>query len=297
MKKFKKVYIEITNVCNLTCSFCPVTKRVQKFMSVQDFEMILNKIKNFTDYIYLHVKGEPLMHKNFSELLQIASKNNFFVNLTTNGTLIKNHAETLCEDFAPRQINFSLHSFDNNLNIIENENYLENIFEFTKKSLEKKLSFISLRLWNENPEKFSEIKKIGNKIIFEKIEKYFELDFKISEKLWEDFGSNKKSIKLRENLFVNFDEEFTWSEISKKNSDKYETGFCYGLRDQIAILVDGTVVPCCLDGEGVINLGNIFESSLDEILLTQRAISIHENFSNNKVVEELCKNCSYRERF
>ena len=93
MKKFRKIYIEITNVCNLKCSFCSEVTKKRRFMTKEEFELILKKINKYTDYIYLHVKGEPLLHKEIIEFIKMASKYNIKVNLTTNGTLFPNIAE------------------------------------------------------------------------------------------------------------------------------------------------------------------------------------------------------------
>ncbi|MGL4732750.1 MAG: radical SAM protein, partial [Fusobacteriaceae bacterium] len=144
MNRFKKIYIEISNICNLKCSFCPTTKRKAQYMSIENFTQILKEVKEYSKHIYLHVKGEPLFHPNLAEILEIAKKEGFFVNITTNGTLIANRMELLLGEKAPRQINFSLHSFDGDLESIDYNNYLENILFFTEKSLEKNQTYISL---------------------------------------------------------------------------------------------------------------------------------------------------------
>ncbi|MGL5964381.1 MAG: radical SAM/SPASM domain-containing protein [Fusobacteriaceae bacterium] len=290
MKKFKKVYIEISNICNLKCSFCPTTKRKAQYMSTDNFTRILKEVKEYTKHIYLHVKGEPLFHPNLFELLEIAKKEDFFVNITTNGTLIKNCTNLLLGDLAPRQINFSLHSFDGDFETIDYNNYLENILLFTEKSLEKNQTYISLRLWNFNKDDKDSSQQKGNNYILEKIERKFNLDYKLSELIIPG-----KGLKIKDKLYINSDLEFKWPELG----DSYyeEKGFCHGLRNQVAILVDGTVVPCCLDGEGVVNLGNVFRDNFRDIIESERAKAIYCGFSNHTAVEELCRNCSFKEKF
>ena len=107
-KRFKRIYIEITNICNLNCSFCPPTNRKKEYMNIESFQKIISKMENYTDYIYLHIKGEPLMHPNLKEFLELCS-NKFFVNITTNATLLKANKELLI-DANIRQISISLHS-------------------------------------------------------------------------------------------------------------------------------------------------------------------------------------------
>ena len=84
--KFKKIYVEITNKCNLNCSFCSKLKRELKTMSKDEFKHVISEIKPYTDYIYLHLKGEPLIHPDLEDILKIAKENNIIVNITTNGT-------------------------------------------------------------------------------------------------------------------------------------------------------------------------------------------------------------------
>lgn len=287
MKSFKKVYIEITNICNLKCEFCPVTKRKAAFMDINTFDKILKDIKPFTDHIYLHVKGEPLLHPELSKFLDLAENYGFMVNITTNGTLINKVKDVLMCKNAIRQINFSLHSFDANEINLPLEDYLNNILSFTFEAVNNTNVIVAYRLWNLEEDSKS-IEK--NRHILDMIEKAFNLDYKIQDKLLDNRG-----LKISKNVYLNVASKFKWPHKDLNESD--DTGFCYGLRDQIAILADGTVVPCCLDGEGVINLGNIKDLSFDKIINEERAKNIYEGFSNRKIVEELCKKCDYRRRF
>jgi len=287
MKKFKKVYIEITNVCNLKCNFCPKTCRHPKYMSIEEFEFIINQVKEFTDYIYMHVKGEPLLHPNLSDFLDIAYKNAIRVNITTNGVLLKKNKAILLSKPGLRQLNISLHSLEQNEWIDDKQEYMDNIFDFIDEAKSSNL-IVALRLWNLSQDGENNIAK--NKYILDSLEEKLKLDYSIADEF-----TKKRGIKIRERLYLNEDIEFSWPAL---DSDFYdEQGFCYGLRDQLGILVDGTVIPCCLDGEGKINLGNIFDSKLLDILDTNRVQDIYDNFSNRCAVEELCKRCGYKNKF
>lgn len=277
-KRFKRIYIEITNVCNLSCSFCKQTKRKKQMMTTDQFESILKKINSYTDYIYLHVKGEPLIHPKLKEILDIASKYQKKVTITTNATLLKENEQILLESSCIRQMNLSLHSENNK------ENYLEEIFQSVDK-LSKKMNIV-YRFWtlhNGNlNEKSTEIVK--------KINSYYHLSPEIVEKLYKE-----SNIKIKENIYVNKDNEFLWPEVE---NDYYEPcGYCHALKDQMAILVDGTIIPCCLDGEGIINLGNIYENTLEEIIFGNRAQNMIKGFQSRRVNEELCKHCNFKEKF
>lgn len=260
MKRFKKFYIEITNVCNLSCSFCPQTKRQPRYMKIEELNQILDQVKPYTDYLYFHVKGEPLLHPEIGTFLDISYEKGFKVNITTNGTLLHKVKDRLLHKLSLRQINISLHSMEGNKDYKHKEQYMEQIQDFIKEAREMTNIIISLRQWDLDEEK-----------------------------------DEKRGIKLDENLYLNQDYRFQWPDLAEKEDDGM--GFCYGLRNQIAVLVDGTVVPCCLDGEGVINLGNIYETPFSEIVEGERAQGILEGFSKRYAVEELCRKCGYRRRF
>lgn len=277
-RKFKKVYIEITNVCNLSCSFCSHSNKQKREMTTKEFEHILKEIDNYTDYVYLHVKGEPLLHSNLDGILALCEKYHKKVNITTNGTLIINKIDTLLKYKCVRQINFSLHS-ENNY-----PNYLENTFYATEKLATEK--YIVYRFWTMNNNNLDK----KSTAIVDKIIKYFKLSPEVVEKIYND-----KNIKILENVFINKQDQFIWPNI---NNDYYqEEGYCHALTTHIGILADGTVVPCCLDSEGEISLGNIFSTSFSFIITSSKFITILNGFRNRRVTEKLCQHCSFKSKF
>jgi len=273
---FKKVYIEITNVCNLKCKFCPETSRNKEFMTPQNFEKIIRKIYKYTNLVCLHVKGEPLLHKDLEQILYILEKYNLKTNITTNGTLIEQNINVLKNSNAVRQINFSIHSITQNDSL--NKGYLYNVL---KNADELEDIIISYRLWNKEDNKENNI----NREIIKELEDYYEVP-NLIEKL-----KQNNFLKLRDNIFINQDTEFTWPDINGNRI--IEKGRCLALKEQIAILVDGTVVPCCLDNDGNIKLGNILKEDLDDILKKDKTLEIKNNFLNGIITEELCKTCGF----
>jgi radical SAM protein with 4Fe4S-binding SPASM domain len=289
LKAFKKVYIEITSVCNLACSFCPPTSRKANIIKLDAFNNILDQIKPHTKYIYLHVKGEPLLHPRIDELLDASHDKGFKVNITTNGTLIKKNRDKLLGKPALRQMNFSLHSFDGHEGSTNREEYLSNILSFVREAAEHNV-IISFRLWNLDRDNKTNAKKSRNRETLEILEKEFNLDYKIEEKVEPGRG-----VKVANRIYINQDHEFQWPSLQAPEDDG--KGFCHALRSQAAILVDGTVVPCCLDGEGVINLGNINSTPFSEIVDGERANNLFDGFSRREAVEEMCRKCGYRKKF
>ncbi len=273
MKKFKKIYIEITNKCNLNCSFCSKIEKQKKSMTIDEFEYILGQISAKTDYIYLHVKGEPLLHPNVIDFIKLAEKYNVKVNLTTNGILFPKLVDKLKECKALRKINFSLHCEQNI------PDYFNNIFNCVD-SLPKNITII-YRLWTlEN----GKLDKKSTEIV-EKIADYYNLSTETVNKL-----KNDKNIKISSTIYVDKANKFEWPEISSYKSN----GYCYALKTHLAILSDGTVVPCCLDSNGKIALGNIFKENIETIMKTTRYINLKKSFQDRKPTESLCISCKYK---
>lgn len=276
---FKKIYIEITNICNLKCKFCLETSRDKEFMEIQKFEEVISKIHNYTNLVCLHVKGEPLLHNMLEDILKILEKYNLKVNITTNGTLIKEKLEIIKKSKVVRQINFSIHSIMQNK--ILDKQYLLDIFESVEELKDKMISY---RLWNLQSIKDNDI----NESIIKEIEEHYNIQ-NLKQQLMEN-----EFIQLKKNLFINQDIEFTWPDINKESI--IEKGRCLALKEQIAILVDGTVVPCCLDNNGDIPLGNILEEAMEDILNKPKSIEIKKNFENSIITCKLCKTCGFLKR-
>lgn len=263
---YKKVYIEITNNCNLNCDFCIKNTRPHKYMSLKEFNIILNKLDNYTKYLYFHILGEPLLHPKINEFIDVASKK-YNINITTNGYLIKN----IINNKNIRQLNISLHSYNEKYKISLND-YMNNIFNTI--DILRDYTYISLRLWTKS--KYSES-------ILEMINNRYNTNLKMN--------TLKNNTTIAKNIFISINNEFIWPDLN--NNYYNEFGTCYALKDHIGILVDGTIIPCCLDSKGIINLGNIFKDNLKDVINSNRYKNMLNGFKNNKKCEELCKKCKF----
>ena len=273
----RKAYLEITNSCNLSCAFCPGTKRAKRFMSEEEFRHLATELRPYTAYLYLHLMGEPLLHPELAKLLIIAGELDFKVIVTTNGTLLGNKGEQLLNSSVVHKVNISLQSFEANSRG-ELESYVNQCAEFAKRAgAAGKLCV--LRLWNQN----------GMESLNGQIESIIEGCF---PRPWRE---SRGSRALAERVWLEPGEKFDWPDMNAENMGK--RCFCYGLRDQIGVLCDGTVVPCCLDHEGDIPLGNLFEATLSDIMSTERARRIYDGFSAREAAEPLCRRCAYARRF
>ncbi len=262
-------------------------------MTLETFSKIIEQIKPYTDYVYFHVKGEPLLHPDIDQFLNLCYENGLMVNISTNGTLIHKAAERLLEKPALRQVNFSLHSFDSNALGDSSDDYLGRIFSFIRLARASSDTIISLRLWNLDSRDAITDEINQNCDILTQIESAFQLPYKIIER-----ADPVRSLKIAEKVFLSQDYQFEWPSLDKLDMEEdISKGFCYGLKSHVAILVDGTVVPCCLDGDGLISLGNIHTTPFSEIIDSERAVSMRQGFSKKEVVETLCRKCTYRKRF
>lgn len=291
-QRYKKVYLEITNQCNLNCSFCPKTNRTPAFLSVEQFRTAVRRIRPYTDYLYLHVMGEPLLHPQLAELLQICREEGLHITITTNGTLLSSRQELLLSG-GIYKIQISLHSFEANHITQKLETYLQEVAAFAKRFSRQTDGICVLRLWNLDQADIKGENRLNQQILsclYDLFSEYAEESAaNWSEKL--QMGGNSK---LMDRVFLQATQKFAWPDLQNEAQDPV---FCYGLRDQFAVLVDGTVVPCCLDHEGDIPLGNLFTQDLEEILTSPRAKQLYDGFSQHQAVENLCKTCQYATRF
>lgn len=286
MKKFTRIYIEITNVCNLSCSFCIGNVRVPRFMSAEEFAYILQQAKPYTKHIYLHILGEPLIHPQLEEILDVAHHFDMQVNITTNGTLLAKCQKILLNAPALRKVSVSLHSMEEG-SLYCNENYLRDVAMFVAAATEKGI-FCELRMWNLGSD------EVDNVAIFDDLCRLLGLDETAQEAARSKICESGNTT-LAPRLFLGKADRFTWPSLDEAPTE--QPIFCHGLRNQLGVLSDGTVVPCCLDSRGDIALGNIFQTPLSEILSGERARSLYDGFSARQPREELCRRCGYAKRF
>lgn len=276
MATHRKVYLEITNRCNLACSFCPGTTRTPRSLDREEFTLLAERVSGFAEYLYFHLMGEPTAHPMLPEFIEIARELHMKPIVTTNGTLLSKRASEII-GAAPYKINISLHAFEANPPGMMFEDYISGCLDFAEKASESGIITV-LRLWNLEGRAHGTLNEKNGQIL-DMMHGKFPLQ-------WVKTRSGER---LRDRLFLEWGDKFDWPDTDAEILS--EDGFCYGLRDQIGVLCDGTVVPCCLDSNGDVPLGNLFEKPLDEILATVRARAIYDGFTAHKCREDLCKRC------
>ena len=279
MKKFKHIYFELTNICDRKCSFCPEVNRKRMFMPTEDAFRFLDQASELTDAVYWHLQGEPLLHPDFRMITQYAHKLGLILKLTTNATHLKQLKDHLLSGIF-YQINFSLQSL-NEVPPEEREQCRKDIADFTELALKKCPElYLNLRWWQDLPPDLE----------------YFAERFKIPVSEWLP-AAGRRNRRITGHLYTNFDGQFEWPDAAstpRKNGDK---GSCYGLIDHCGILCDGRVVPCCLDSQGTLALGDLHRQTLKEILESPAAQNMEKGFRQNHRIMKQCQSCGYASRF
>lgn len=269
--KIKRVYLEITNACNLNCPFC-TNEKGQSFMSLDTINDYLNQIKKVSDYVYLHVLGEPLLHKDIDKILSICDNLDLNIQLVTNGTLLKNNFN-IFNHKSLRKLSISLHS-------ISEQNIDSDYFDTIDKIINNNYNcYIELRFYN--------YENLSEDLVDYKNKLYKKFNVVETEK--------NNSYKLKDNAYIYYSNLFDWPNINSQIISK--EGHCHGGIDQIAILNDGKVTLCCLDPRGYNSVGDLKKDALLDILSSNNYKEIINNFKNRKLTCEFCKKCSYRLRF
>jgi len=286
--KFYRVYVELTNICGLACSFCPPKMLPTQSMSLPFFDHILDELTPYTKEVAYHMGGDPLSLSNLEAYLDITAHKQFKVMLTTSGYYLAKHdLKTLLRP-AIKQVNISLNSYNKNSMPLSFEAYMEPIIQLCELKLHHNRDiFINLRLWNRD-------EAHSDKAFNEKLFSYLSHIFNIALDTETIYTDKPRSIRLAEKILLHFDSYFEWPSL---DSTHCSDGTCQGLSSHIGILSNGTVVPCCLDKDGIIELGNLHTNSLKEILHSPKVQHMIAGFKQHKAVEHLCQKCTYKSRF
>lgn len=268
-KMIDRCYIEITNTCNLDCHFCPKHQRKRRQLSAEEFDLLTDKVRGKVCFLYFHLMGEPLLHPLLPQFITMAREKGFKTVLTSNGTLLHRAMNLL--DTLPHKVQLSLHSHESNARG-ELSSYMEEVMNFATQAAAKGTCVV-LRLWNQGG------MDKENELVMDYIAEYVPRPWK----------ERPDGFRLCDNLYLEFDRKFEWPSANA-SSAKREV-FCKALLKQIGVLSDGSLVPCCLDHNGDVVLGNLFHQSLEEILSSPRAQAMIEGFQHHTATEALCLNC------
>ncbi|WP_394966764.1 radical SAM/SPASM domain-containing protein [uncultured Helicobacter sp.] len=282
--KFDRVYIELSDICGLSCSFCPHSQQASKrgVMSVEHFREILQQLttpKPLTKLVHLHILGDPLAIKNLDVYLELLAHYNLLVDLVTSGKFLDSWHWDLLLKPPVHQIAFSLSAFLDSPQKFH-ANHIERILEFCMyhKQIQSE-TFVHLRTQERDKHTLISHLQNGNEIM-KNLAK--ELD-----------TADHKAYRLWYKVFCTFTRYHRWREDSKEEIQPLRKLFCYGGLKQIGILSNGVVVPCCMDCFGEIKLGDLHIQSLREILDSPLYHAITEGFRQGIAYHLKCQKCDY----
>ncbi|MBO5220277.1 MAG: radical SAM protein [Clostridia bacterium] len=277
----RKAYLEITNRCNLSCAFCPGTDRTPGMLTEEAFTQLAARLRPWAEYLFYHLMGEPLAHPLLPRFLEIAAGMGFRSIITTNGTLLRRRGEALIAA-RPHKVSISLHAFEANpggsdLPGMSFAEYVDGCLDFAARAADAGIIAV-LRLWNLDGRAEGALHEKNGQILA-----------RMHEVFPGEWQTIRSGMRLRDGVYLEWGEKFDWPDLSGEVLS--EAGFCFGLRDQIGVLCDGTVVPCCLDHNGDLALGNLLTQELSEILASPRAKAIYDGFTRHECAEALCRRC------
>lgn len=269
----KRIYLEITNSCNLNCPFCEANKK-NDIMCLDDVKRNLDEIKKITNYVYLHILGEPLSHPFFNDILDYCDKLTLNIQLVTNGTLLHKYPD-IFKHPSLRKLSISIHSIDN-LNI--DNSYFKTINRLLNTSRNEN-QYLELRFY-DLPNLKAKAKKYYD---------YLKENYALSN------TTKIGSYKINDNSYLYIQDLFHWPNINDKYISNH--GKCLGAINMLGILCNGDVVMCCLDPSGHTKIGNIYDNKLIDILNSKEYLNIIDNLKKGILISPLCQRCTYRLRF
>lgn len=272
--KFKRIYLELSNYCNLNCLFCTPKNKNTRMISKELAFKAIEEASSLTNEMCFHVLGEPLVYPYFFEVLDYLNEHGLDLMLSTNSRLIEKNKEQLLK----RRIktwNLSLHS---TYDLKNKKEFILNLLSFIEQYQKEYESVFHLRLWAESNNTIKKSNDEIKEILFD----YY--DYK---------GEQSKRIRLKERIILSYEEEFIWPSL---DNDYEKEGYCLGGKNHIAILADGSVTMCCLDSNADTLLGNIKNNTLSEIITMSPYLDARKSFNDNKCYFKLCKHCSYKDR-
>lgn len=265
----KRVYLEITNSCNLDCPFCSYEKG-HRFLTLKEIEDTIVQIKPFCNYIYLHILGEPLLHPDFESILQLLDKYDFNLQLVSNGTLLTKYPDIFTHPCL-RKLSISMHA---------NADKDQEFFAMINKLIAiKNRKILELRFYD-----YQNL-NLNLKNYLENLLERYEITL----------DNKTNSYKIDENTYIYFQDLFNWPSLD--NSFISDTGTCRAARDMIAITSDLKVTICCLDPNAYNYIGDLRKESLKAILNSDKYKQYISDMQNHKLKSALCQRCSYRLRF
>ncbi len=320
--RLERIHLEVTNVCNFKCEFCPdaIMQRKRGHMDLALLEKALDEIaeNRLAKIVAFHLMGEPLIYPHIFEAIRGACDRHLNLHLTTNGSTFHirpEHIEKLVTSGIPK-VTISLQTPDPDTFAIRGappnlqpEQYFEGITRYVKANLEDARSStrIHLKFLDTTPHPFLVPHKTmhvveGKEQMQQQLREWSDRlltnlptrpsSKEIEQKLATHKPGRWQVIELTSKLALETFPLDSWGNVESATVVPASFGYCNGTTDQAGILYNGTVVPCCKDYDGQIPLGNINNNTLIDILDRESpACGLRADFDKFQVTHPVCQRC------
>ncbi|MEL6139226.1 MAG: radical SAM/SPASM domain-containing protein [Cyanobacteria bacterium J06628_6] len=320
--RLERIHLEVTNVCNFKCEFCPdaIMARKRGHMALPLLTQALDEIaeKKLAKVVAFHLMGEPLIYPHIFDAISLALGRRLNLHLTTNGStfhLRPEHIQKLVSSGIPK-VTISLQTPDPDTFIIRGappmlqpDKYFEGITSYVRANLAARDSNtrVHLKFLDTTPHPFlvphkqmhvvegkeqmrQELTSWAHRLLEKTADR--PSDVEIQQKIARHKPGRWQVIELTPKLALETFPLDSWGNVESDTVVPASFGYCNGTTDQAGILYDGTVVPCCKDYDGQIPLGNLNEHSLVDILDQQQpACGLRAGFDRFQVTHPVCKRC------
>lgn len=321
MLHLERLHIEVTNVCNFKCEFCPdaIMTRRRGHMDLSLLERLLKTVadEQIAEIVTFHLMGEPLIYPHIFPAIRRAVNLGLRLHLTTNGStfhLCPEHIEKLVASGIPK-VTISLQTPDPHTFQLRgapprlpSEAYFAGITRYVQKNLQDPHAptRIHIKFLDTTPHPFLVPHKPMD-IMSGRAQMQAELmswaqrllagvvDAPDSRTLQTAIAHHRPGrwqlIPLHPKLVLETFPLDSWGNVESEQVIPAQFGYCNGASRQAGILYDGTVVPCCKDYEGQIPLGNVTQQPLHSILEGAAACALRTGFDRFQVTHPVCQRC------
>lgn len=322
-KRFKIIYLELTNACNFTCDYCPIDKQTRKKIVMEEgfAQSIIDQIADneLTDFITFHLMGEPFLHKKLASLTGYAENRGLRVRLLTNGSLLetKRNQELFDNNLSrleigfrtPNESSFALRLRGGRLSLEEYIMRVKGVIEDKLRSIYKtelciKFFIRSHMAMIKMSDDYEHLTSAEDNLKIAQMFQQFTLEtakkYKLQTSEWENI--QVKIIDGEYFIFPGISLSFAriqdfWVREQKETAEQqkkykgYIGGCSAGFRDDFGILASGEITTCCIDYDGKNVIGDLHQQTLMQILESPAAKNILNSFKWFLPPTEFCREC------
>lgn len=286
------ISVEPTTNCNLNCLECPsgqeTFQRPTGNISTDLFSNIIKQTCKYLMHLNLYYQGEPFLHPNIFELVQIAKTKNIYVTISTNGhflditninNILDNKIDKLIISIdGLSQESYNKYRQNGNLEtVLDGINLL--VVEKEKRKTLKPYIEIQFIPFKHNE---LEISKLNNFFKPYKVQR-----IRIKKAFIDNFTSNKNLIPESDSLSRYSIDDTGNYKIRNKLKNR-----CWRSWHSPVITWDGKLIPCCFDKHAKYTIGDINSSPFKAIWKSAELKKFQNKILHSRKSIDICRNCT-----